>query len=158
VNPHDYLTLDTTTGHLFWKARTRNPNMVEGQRAGHLGTDGYRYVSLNCRQLLEHRVIFFMCNGRWPQCVDHINLDRADNRPENLREASVTQNNRNRGRQSNNTSGYKGVSFHRPTGRWTAKIMAHHKRHSLGYYPTAELAHAAYVAAAARLHGDFAHG
>jgi hypothetical protein len=88
--------------------------------------------------------------------VDHANGDSLDNRRVNLRLATHAENNRNKGLQKNNTSGYKGVSLRSDTGRWAAYIMAGGKRRSLGCFDTPEAARDAYVAAAIELHKEFA--
>lgn len=88
--------------------------------------------------------------------VDHVNGDGLDNRRANLRPATHAQNMRNARRRSDNTSGYKGVTWERRRGRWCASI--HHDRHRkhLGYFPTAHLAACAYDVAALSLHGEYA--
>ena len=92
--------------------------------------------------------------------VDHIDaeplaaLPGLDNRRANLRLATTAQNGHNRGRPSNNTSGFKGVF--RNGGRWVAQIMSRCRRECLGSFATAEAAARAYDAAALRLHGPFA--
>lgn len=88
--------------------------------------------------------------------ADHINLDTLDNRRSNLRLATRAQNSWNRSRRSDNTSGYKGVSFRPEMGLWRSRIMANGKRITLGYFPSAYDAHLAYCTAAAELHGEFA--
>jgi hypothetical protein len=89
--------------------------------------------------------------------VDHANPKLTlDNRRYNLRVATRSQNQTNRKRQSNNTSGYKGVCFFKPTGRWMAYINVNGKRKHLGYFATKEEAYAAYCVAALKYHGEFA--
>lgn len=88
--------------------------------------------------------------------IDHINGNKLDNRRENLRYATAAENVRNRVKAPNNTSGYKGVSYHRFTGKWQATIGANNKQFYLGLYSTPEEAHEAYKAAALELHGEFA--
>lgn len=91
-------------------------------------------------------------------CVDHIDGNKSNNRIDNLRPASVSQNAWNSKKRVNNTSGYKGVSFNAP-GRerpWMASIGVNGKRKTIGRYETAEEAHQAYCAAAQALHGEFA--
>lgn len=88
--------------------------------------------------------------------VDHINGDPLDNRKSNLRPATRSQNNANKGLQSNNTSGYKGVSKFKLTGRFQAYIKKQNKRIHLGYFPTPEQAATAYNSAAKELFGEFA--
>lgn len=83
--------------------------------------------------------------------VDHIDGDRTNNRLENLRLATHSQNRRNS--RSRSSCGMKGVSRHRK--RWSAKITIDGKLKHLGIYDTPEEAHAAYCAAAKELHGEF---
>lgn len=93
--------------------------------------------------------------GEWPaDMIDHKNRDRTDNRWENLREATRSQNNANR--RASSTHGFKGATFNRRQGRWMAQTKVNGKRVYLGYYDTPEEAHAAYVAAAERYFGEFA--
>ena len=87
--------------------------------------------------------------------VDHINGDTLDNRPENLRQVTTQQNAYNRRKHANNTSGYKGVCFHKRRGKYQAKISKDRVHTYLGYYDTAIEANAAYQAAAAVLYGEF---
>jgi HNH endonuclease/AP2 domain len=89
--------------------------------------------------------------------IDHRDGNSTNNRWSNLRLATVSQNNANRRRPRHNTSGYKGVSLCRRSGRrrWRAVIYKKGQIH-LGTFPTPEAAHAAYVAAAPKVHGKFA--
>ncbi|HEY8663131.1 MAG TPA: AP2 domain-containing protein [Propionibacteriaceae bacterium] len=86
--------------------------------------------------------------------VDHINGDGLDNRRENLRPATVATNLMNRGVQSNNTSGFKGVT--RRDSKWRAQISTKDNYFHLGIFATPEDAARAYDAAAAELFGEFA--
>lgn len=89
--------------------------------------------------------------------VDHVNGDTLDNRRCNLRVCSSSQNKYNRAATVANTSGFKGVSFHKSRGKWQAGIKRDKEKHWLGYFQSAEEAARAYDAAALRLHGEFAH-
>jgi hypothetical protein len=73
----------------------------------------------------------------------------------NLRVASHAENMRNQGLRADSTTGFKGVSLHKPTGRYHAYIWVDGKRKSLRYHDTAEQAHKAYSAASLDLHGAF---
>lgn len=89
--------------------------------------------------------------------VDHINGNRLDNRRCNLRKATRSQNAINRVRRDpRNTSGYRGVTFNKPWGKWVAKIGHTTGRQHLGGFQTAEEAARAYDEAALRLFGEFA--
>jgi hypothetical protein len=86
--------------------------------------------------------------------VININGDAFDNRRSNLRRCTRAERLTNRRLQRNNTSGFKGVSFHKQNSMWQANINAGGKYHSLGYFETPEAASKVYEAAAKRLHGE----
>lgn len=88
--------------------------------------------------------------------VDHKNRNKLDNRRENLRLATRTQNNQNRTPSKKTKSGYKGVVWHKESQLWFAKIVVNKKDVSLGYYPTKEEAAEQYNIAAQKYFGDFA--
>lgn len=92
--------------------------------------------------------------------VDHINRNGLDNRKSNLRIATKSQNGCNRGPDSDNTTGYKGVIFHK--GKWRkkrfiAQITKDKKIHRIGYFLTAKEAAIAWNKAAIKYHGEFAY-
>lgn len=94
--------------------------------------------------------------ARGPNGVDHKNGDSLDNRRENLRPCSKSQNACNRGVQRNSTSGFKGVSRRKDNGLWAAYIKHCGKRRHLGLHETKVGAAIAYNIAAIQLHGEFA--
>jgi hypothetical protein len=94
--------------------------------------------------------------GLNPTTADHVNRDRSDNRRENLRTASRSEQNANRKGKRDSTSGLKGVSLDRTRGLWKASIQVNGKYIWLGRYPAAEEAHAAYCEAAIKHFGEFA--
>lgn len=104
-----------------------------------------------------HRAIV---GPREDQVVDHINGDKLDNRKANLRACSHAENLRNRKRNRNNRTGFKGVYFDASNGGarqpWRAEIRVDRRRVRLGRFSTPEMAHEAYCHAAAKLHGEFA--
>lgn len=138
------------TGQLF-----HLQGRFKGQPAGCRAINGYLYVGGD--SLLAHRVIWKLVTGEDPNHlqVDHLDGDRTNNAWHNLRLATNTDNGFNRGRQSNNKSGFKGVSLH-VQGRWVARIRSRGVDKHIGLFDTPEEAHAAYVEAAERLHGEFA--
>lgn len=88
--------------------------------------------------------------------VDHINGNKLDNRSANLRWATRSQNQANTGLRKTNSSGYKGVYWHKEKGRWRAMISFEGRLRHIDYYDTAEEAARAYDAAAIELFGEFA--
>ena len=98
-----------------------------------------------------------MYYGVEPPLIDHIDQNRTNNHPSNLRAATHSLNKFNRGKQSNNTSGYKGVTA--GTGNnWIAQTRYQNKRIYIGSYATPELAYVAYLNKQNELAGSFAHG
>lgn len=107
--------------------------------------------------LQAHRVAWFLHYGRFPNGeLDHIDGDKANNRIENLRVATRSQNTAYRGKTKRNTSGFKGVCWHRRDKRWRASIGSKGRRLDLGSFSTPEEAFEAYKAAAVHHHGEFA--
>jgi len=87
--------------------------------------------------------------------VDHINGDKLDNRAENLRAATDSENKRNTGGKGG-TSKYKGVAWNKKAGKWAVNIMKEGKYTFLGYFNDEWLAALAYNAEATLLHKEFA--
>ena len=131
--------------------------IAKGEVAGTVSPQGYLVVSIDGTQYLAHRVAWAMRHGKQPpRLIDHADLDGLNNREENLRAANKSTNGANCGIRSHNTSGLKGASFCKATGRWRADITVRGKRQNLGRFDTPEEAHAAWFKAAKEAHGEFA--
>ena len=126
----------------------------KGMRTGHATSKGYRKVRVFGTPRFEHRVIWKLIHGNDPDVIDHINGDRGDNRVENLRSVSISQNARF-ARRHRGASNYKGVYAARG-GRWGARIKADRKTVHLGTYDCEVIAAFAYDLAARKLHHEFA--
>lgn len=134
------------TGVLRWRERrgSRNPDI----EAGHTDNKGYRCVGLLGGRYYVHRVIWLLCYKEWPnKLIDHIDGNPLNNRIENLRLATYSQNTSNR-------RGVTGITLH-PCGRFQAQIKTAGKSIYLGLYPTEALAVAAYREASERIHGEY---
>lgn len=146
------LRYEPETGKFFWRIST-GP-IKAGAQAGTINNRGYVRISINRREFLAHRIAWLISAGQMPSGeIDHINGDRTDNRISNLRLATHTQNSLNRGRNSNNTSGFKGV--HRNGSKFRALICHNGTFFHLGMFSDPVEAHAAYVEASLRIHGEF---
>jgi hypothetical protein len=88
--------------------------------------------------------------------VDHKDRNSLNNQKSNLRYATYSQNNINTNRLTRSSSGYRGVSFHKQSKKWSADICLNYERTRLGLYDTPEMAAVAYNIAARELHGEFA--
>lgn len=95
------------------------------------------------------------CKWRDGNVVDHINGNTLDNRKTNLRLCNKSQSQMNRGRQSNNKTGYKGVSYRKDKGKYEGRIKVNGKTIHLGYTYTAEESYERYIAAAREHYGCF---
>ena len=92
-----------------------------------------------------------------PLMVDHRDGNGLNNRRSNLRPATGIQNSANTSMRTNNSSGFKGVCWHKRSAKWHAQLRIKGKRGYLGGFTTPELAYAAYCAADVKYHGAFSH-
>lgn len=141
-------------GKFFWKV-PHGPfgTMPAGKVAGCISR-GYRVIGFGGRLNLAHHISWLMHYDEWPRrMLDHINGNRDDNRPANLRLATAEINAQNQqGAPRHNTSGIRGVSWDRTRGKWMAKISIGGRGRNLGRFNSIEEATAAYEAARAEHH------
>ena len=137
-----------------WK---RGNTVYAGTVAGYTRDDKYQQITINGNIYLAHRLAWLLHYGEWPEDqIDHINNDRADNRIENLREATHAQNGRNKSSHKDSTSRYLGVSWNKNANKWQADIRVDGKNYYLGLFVVAEDAARAYDAAAYEHFGIYA--
>lgn len=162
------LRYEPDTGKLFWLPRPldrftsqRSCSVWNSRFAGQEaftadnGT-GYRRGDIFGTTYRAHRVIWALVTGAWPANeIDHRNGQPADNRWDNLREATRLQNSRNR-RKAGGSSAYRGVSWSTSNKGWAAFIRTNGKETYIGTFPDEKKAAVAYDAAAIKHHGAFA--
>lgn len=142
-------------GILYRRSVNRNGLKI-GDPIGSTDVKGYLVTTINRKNYKIHRLIFLYHNGYMPEFIDHIDQNKSNNRIENLRPATKSQNMANRGSQNNNTSGYKGVCWHKRDRKWKAQIKINRKTINIGKYNDPIEAQEAYKKAALTHFKEFA--
>ncbi len=101
---------------------------------GSVTGNGYLESKVAGKPFKIHRMIFLMHHGYLPEIVDHIDGNPLNNKIENLRAATPSQNSYNQRIYKTNTSGVKGVCWDKARNRWTTQISYNRKKRHLGYY------------------------
>ena len=147
-----HLSYDHETGVFVWIKSYHNRRV--GVVAGSRDRDGYLMIKLHRKHYRAHRLAWLYVYGSAPvEQIDHINGVRDDNRIQNLREVTFAGNSQNQ-RKSHVDSTYGLIGIDKLSHRdlFRARINVCGKRRSLGYFKTADEAHAAYLAAKRALH------
>lgn len=147
INVNDWLSYEPATGKFYW--RKKRGCRSSGSEAGSIRPDGYVSIFMDGKRIYAHRLAIKAMTGSFPPfVVDHINGNKSDNRWENLRAVSQSENMANRhGPQENSKTGLIGASPH-AGGGFVAQIIRNKKHTYIGYFKTAEEAHQAYKEAA----------
>ena len=169
------LDYNPETGEFYWRERT--PDLIwtdkerdrewecnrwnsqwAGKRAGCVNKrDGYRYIKIYAKRYSEHRLAYFIMEGAWPHDeIDHKDGDVGNSKWENLRPATRLQNGYNLKLYTSSTTGFKGVSLHKLSGKYQTYITVNRKRVYLGLFDTPEEAHVKVCEARLKYHGEFA--
>lgn len=154
----ELIEYDPATGAMLWRQRDEhhmpdlraraswNARYAGKPVSSYRNEWGYNVFSVGSRKFQAHRVAWAIHYGEWPEDqIDHINRDPADNRIDNLRSVSLAENLRNKGSYRNNTSGYKGVTWHKSSGKWMAQLKVSGRNIHLGLFDDPAEAHAAYT-------------
>ena len=144
-------------GKLFWTQQASHRIQI-GDEAGTRSTlKGRIQLRFRNKRYYAHRIIWFLIKGEQPpKILDHINNDTDDNRIENLREASCSENQYNVFKRKDNKSGVKGVFWCKRTKKWNARIRKNRKRTYLGQFSDLKDAEQALKDARQKLHEEFA--
>lgn len=147
---------DPVTGAIRWKVRPAYCIQV-GDTAGAIDRQGYLRIQFKGRQYQGHHIAWAHHFGEPPpDRLDHRNLHKADNRIENLRPATPSQNNGNHPAKVGTSSKLKGVCWNKQCRRWQAQIKVRGKSIYLGLFEDEMKAHEAYVASAKLHFGEYA--
>mgnify|MGYP003450174538 CR=1 FL=1 len=132
------LNYDRETGLFTW-AKHVSSNATFGKIAGTISSNGYRVITINKSLYKAHRLAYLYITGHHPtDFIDHINGIKDDNRWNNLRAATRSENGRNRRLNLNNKSGFIGVCWHKGLGMWQSNIRHDNKQIYLGVFKTPE--------------------
>lgn len=144
------LSYNPDTGELHW--------LKNGKLAGSLTKAGYIRIGLgpNNDRYFAHCLAWMLMTGEDIKEIDHIDLNKSNNKWENLRPITRTYNQANKSLQKNNTSGYKGVCWHKENQKWQVRVAVHGVVHLIGYFDDKMEAVKAREDASIRLHGEYA--
>ena len=152
--------LEYRDGELVWKDYLGSGKSWNARRRGNTaGSDsghGYLKVRLLGKNYYVHQLVYLMHHGHIPEVIDHIDHNSSNNKIENLRAADKSKNGMNRPAPRSNTSGAKGVVWHKGAQKWMGRIVANGKDIYLGVHKDFDDAVAAVTAARQQYHGDFA--
>lgn len=150
---HSLLKYTPETG-LFHRLVPQGGQVVGAIAGSTDPVNGYVRIGVDGHSYKAHRLAWFYVHGVWPpMLIDHKNLNRSDNRLDNLRPATVQQNNQNVvAPRRDSRSGYRGVSWLAAQQSWRATITVNGKQKHLGYFVTPEEASTAYLDAKSSLH------
>ena len=151
----EVLSYDPITGFFTWRLSIGRRAKV-GARAGSFRKDKYLAIAIDHVTYKSSRLAWLYMTGEWPgKIVDHKDRDKTNDSWENLRLATRRENNANKTRQVNNKAKFKGVNWHKASGRYVAQISNHGKKEHLGLFDTPEEAHEAYIRRAKEVHGEY---
>lgn len=162
------LSYDPETGIFVWNYRPEYEGSrsagwnakYAGSPAGATDDDGYIVISIKSdgvkRMYFAHQLAWAYEHGVFVTQIDHRNRMKGDNRISNLREADTAQNGWNVGLQSRNTSGVKGVYWHKIAKKWCMHVTVRGSYVYLGLCHDLELAAAIVHEASEKYHGEFA--
>lgn len=152
----ELLHYDPNNGVFTW-AKSR-PGCRKGDPCGRISAFGYHEIGIDGHLRRANRMAYLYMTGENPpenMDVDHINLDKADNRWANLRLANRSQNNANSRKRSHNTSGVKNVVWDKSRNCWRAQICINGKKINLGRFSKIDDAVAKIEAVARRAWGEY---
>jgi hypothetical protein len=138
TNFNEYLQYDPETGIITW-IQAKNNRIKVGQIAGTINHTGYLHIRLDGKLYQAHRLAWFLYYGKWPtNHIDHINGIKTDNRINNLRDVTRSENQLNRKGHRDKT--YKYYNFHKQINKWQVQKRIEGKQKHLGCFETEELA------------------
>lgn len=138
----ELVSYNPNTG-LFIRIKTQCNSAKKGSEPGHVkrcsGGLKYRALEYKGKPYYLHRLAHLYMTGEWPQGdIDHEDGDGLNNKWDNIRTATMTENQKNRRLNANSKSGVTGVSFYSRNKKWRVAINIRGKKKHLGYFETFE--------------------
>jgi len=145
---------------LYWQIKPNKSRDISKPITRILNDSGYIGVEYKGRKYRVHRIMYQLYHEvelNPNQYIDHIDMNVTNNSIENLRLCDKSTNGMNRTKQANNSTGFKGVTYHKSAGKYMAQLEHNNKRYYLGLHDTPELAYEAYCKSAKEIQGEFFH-
>lgn len=145
---------DAVAGTFYWRVKMSD-KIKAGYSAGSVNVKGYHKIRIKGKTYAAHRLAWLYVHGKWPVCeIDHKDRNKLNNKIDNLREATKSQNSKNKDIPTTNKSGVKGV-MRRPSGKWEAFIWDGGSQHYLGLHACFGRAVQARKSAEIQMFGEF---
>ena len=152
----EHLLYNKNTGIFYWNVNRQK--IQKGSIAGGLSSEGYIQIRVLGKKMSAHRMAWLLHYGTLPNNIDHINGIKTDNRIENLREATQSENMRNYAHNTKNTSDYKNVVWNKKAFKWQVGLRVEGKKKHIGLFNSINEAVEAAQSARQQFHGAFAKG
>lgn len=143
---------DYQDGCLSWKV---GKGTAKAGDKAHSNGNEYRAIKVNQKVYLEHKLVWLWHNGEIPKELDHIDGNPANNRIENLRLATHSENMRNTRIRVDNQSGVKGVHWCKTKNKWKVQLRFNGKQKYLGRYDSLDVAQQVIEQARLNHHNNF---
>lgn len=141
-------------GNLYWAVKFADKIQI-GSLVGHINK-GRRYTKINKKDYQISRLVFCYHHGYFPKLVDHIDGNPLNNKIENLRACTITENNYNSKKPKSNTSGSKNVRWDKARHKWRVEIGVNGKKKTIGRFKDFEFAELVAIEARDKFHKEFA--
>jgi len=156
----EHFDYNPDTGIIIWKKKQKHWKVEIGQEAGCFTTSKskkYRTITSKGIKYKTHRIAYYMHHGIDPRnnYIDHEDGNGLNNKIDNLRLATHSDNCRNRSMNENNTSGVTGVTWNKQAQKWRGSIMIDYKSIGLGYHSNIQDAMQARKEAEKKYFGEF---
>lgn len=147
---NEFLIYDKRSGKLFWNKEIKRHTQLLGKEVGSVFINNggnkkrkYRRFRLFGKVYFSHRIIWFLNYGYMPNIIDHIDGNGLNNKLSNLRDVSLSENQKNRYTHRNGR--LFGTTFFKRNNKWMSVKIIGKSRIHLGYYKTEEEAHIIYL-------------